>query len=118
LGNYKHLLDLIIESILEKKGKEVTNLNLSGLDYAACDNFIVCHGDSVTQVRALANSVEDKLEATLKLRVSHKEGFENAQWVLLDYGNAVVHIFLKEARDYYKLEDLWGDAIATLVRDE
>ncbi len=111
------LIDFIIESLLEKKGREVLNIDLTKLDYAACDNFIICHGDSVTQVRALADSVEEKVDKELKLRVNHREGMENAQWILLDYGNAVVHIFLKEARDYYRLEDLWGDADISMIRD-
>jgi ribosome-associated protein len=111
------LLDLIFESILEKKGREIINIDLSGLTYAACDNFIICHGDSVTQVRTIAGSIEEKLEK-LKIRVSHKEGMENALWVLLDYGNVVVHVFLKETRDYYKLEDLWGDGKITMIREE
>jgi len=111
------LIDLIIESLLEKKGREVLNLDLARLDYAACDNFIICHGDSVTQVRALADAVEEKVDEELKLRVNHREGIENARWILLDYGNAVVHIFLKEARDYYRLEDLWGDAEITMIQD-
>jgi ribosome-associated protein len=72
----------------------------------------------VTQVRALADSVEEKLADKLKIRVSHREGVENARWILLDYGNTVVHIFLKEARDYYKLEDLWGDAEITMIHEE
>ncbi len=118
MGNNDHLLAFIIEGLLEKKGKEVINIDFGGLDYAACDNFIICHGDSVTQVRALADSVEEKLEDKLKLRVTHREGIENARWILLDYGNAVVHIFLKEARDYYKLEDLWGDAEITVVHED
>lgn len=112
------LLELIIESLLEKKGKEVLNIDLGRLDYAACDNFIICHGDSVTQVRALADSVEEKVESGLNVRVNHREGIENARWILLDYGDAVVHIFLKEARDYYRLEDLWGDAEITMIQDK
>ena len=66
----------------------------------------------------MADSVEEKLEEKLNLRVTHREGIENARWILLDYGNAVVHIFLKEARDYYKLEDLWGDAEITVVHED
>ena len=118
MGNSSSLLKLIFEGILERKGKEVVNIDLGRLEYAACDNFIICHGDSVTHVRALADSVEEKLEEKLKLKVAHREGVENAQWILLDYGTAVVHIFLKEARDYYKLEDLWGDAEITMIQDE
>lgn len=118
MGNNEELLKLIIEGLLERKAKEVVNIDLGRLDYAACDNFIICHGDSVTQVRALADSVEEKLEENLRLRVNHREGTENARWILLDYGIAVVHVFLKEARDYYKLEDLWGDAEITMIHEE
>lgn len=118
MGNISELLKLIFEGILEKKGKEVVNIDLGRLEYASCDNFIICHGDSVTHVRALADSVEEKLEDKINLKVTHREGVENAQWILLDYGTAVVHIFLKESRDYYKLEDLWGDAEITMIQDE
>lgn len=111
------LTELIIDSILDKKGQEIVNIDLTELDYTACDNFIICHGDSVTQVRAMADAVEEKVEVALNLRVNHREGVENARWILLDYGNTVVHIFLKEARDYYRLEDLWGDARITMVHD-
>ena len=118
MGNYDQLLANIIEGLLEKKGKEVVNLDLRKLDYAACDHFIICHGDSETQVRALAESVEDKVEEKLRMKVRQREGLENAQWILLDYGSMVVHIFQKEAREYYRLEDLWGDADITMIRDE
>ncbi|MFO7371321.1 MAG: ribosome silencing factor [Bacteroidales bacterium] len=118
MGNDDQLLAFIIEGLLEKKGKEVVNVDLRKLDYAACDYFIICHGDSATQVRALADSVEDKVEEKLKIKVSHKEGLENALWILLDYGNMVVHVFQKEAREYYRLGDLWGDADMTMIRDE
>ena len=82
-----------------------------------CDNFIVCHGDSTTQVSAIAESVEDKVKELTGIRITHREGIENAQWILLDYGSVVVHVFVKEARDYYKLEDLWGDADITIIKD-
>jgi ribosome-associated protein len=118
LGNYEQLLKYIIEGIQEKKGKEIVNIDLRKLDYAACDNFIICHGESGTQVKALAGSVEDKVEEKLTLRVKHREGQENASWILLDYGDIVIHIFLKETRDYYKLEDLWGDADIIMVNED
>ncbi|MBN1142867.1 MAG: ribosome silencing factor [Bacteroidales bacterium] len=118
MGNYDQLLASINEGLLEKKGKEVVNVDLRKLDYAACDCFIICHGDSATQVRSLADSVVDNVEEKLKIKVSHREGLENAQWILLDYGSMVVHIFQKEAREYYRLEELWGDADMTMIRDE
>jgi len=118
LGNYELLLQLIIEGLQEKKAKEIVNIDLRKLEYTACDNFIICHGDSGTQVKALAGSVEDKIEEHLNLSVRHREGVENASWILLDYGEIVIHIFVKESRDYYKLEDLWGDANITVITDE
>jgi ribosome-associated protein len=118
LGNYEQLLKYVIEGIQEKKGKEVINIDLRKLDYAACENFIICHGDSGSQVKALTESIEMKVEENLEIRLGHREGLENAKWVLLDYGNTVVHIFLKEAREYYKLEELWGDADITMIKED
>lgn len=110
MGNYDLLLSTIVEGIREKKGKEIVNIDLRKLGYIACDNFIICHGDSGTQVKALAESVEEKVEKALSIKIRHKEGLDNAIWVLLDYGEVVVHIFMKDNRSYYCLEDLWGDA--------
>lgn len=118
MGNYQQLLNNIIEGIREKKGKEIVNIDLRKLGYAACDNFIICHGDSGPQLKALAESVEDKVEENLAIQVRHREGLGNARWILLDYGEVVVHIFLKEAREYYKLEDLWGDADISIYNEE
>ena len=117
MGNYEFLLQYIVEGLQEKKGKEIVNIDLRKLAYAACDNFVICHGDSGTQVKALAGSVEDKVDEKISVRVRHREGLENASWILLDYGDIVVHIFVKEARDYYKLEDLWGDADITMFNE-
>ncbi len=118
MENYEGLLKVIIDALQEKKGKEIVSLDLTKLDYAACESFIICHGESAPQVRALADAVEEKAEELFSVKVRHREGLENARWILLDYGISVVHIFLKEARDYYRLEDLWGDADITLFKDE
>ncbi|MBN1413498.1 MAG: ribosome silencing factor [Bacteroidales bacterium] len=118
MGNNNELVNCITEAILDKKGKEIVNINLMKLGYAMCDNFIICHGDSTTQVSAIAESVEDKVKEQTGIRITHREGIENAQWVLLDYGSIIVHIFVKGAREYYKLEDLWGDADITVIKDE
>jgi ribosome-associated protein len=118
LGNYEPLLQNIIQGLQEKKAKEIINIDLKKLDYAPCDCFVICHGDSGTQTRALAESVEDKVVKGLQKRPGHREGLEHAQWILLDYVNIVVHIFQRETREYYKLEDLWGDADISLVRED
>ena len=106
----KQLVQTIIDSLHEKKGIDVTSIKLAKLPDPICEYFIICHGDSKPQVQALAESVIEKVKGKLGITVWHKEGFENAQWLLLDYANVVVHIFQNEWRTFYKLEDLWADA--------
>ena len=118
MASTRLLLDTIIQGIFEKKGKEVINIDLTKLNYSICDNFVICHGDSRIQVNAIADSVEDKVRNELKIKAGHVEGKENAQWVLIDFYNIVVHIFQEEFRDYYKLEELWGDADIIKVEDK
>lgn len=107
------LLDVIVESIKEKKGKEIVTIDLRKTGSSICDYFVICHGDSKTQAGAIAESVAIKTKEDLGIRVSHVEGEDNAQWVLLDYMNIVVHIFQPEYRSFYRLEDLWADGILT-----
>ncbi|MBN2214424.1 MAG: ribosome silencing factor [Bacteroidales bacterium] len=114
----KELLETITDSILDKKGKEITIIDLSSINYAFCDYFVVCHGDSITQTSAIAESVGNKIKEKLGIHSGHIEGLQNARWILMDYGSVVVHIFLKEYRDYYKLEDLWGDAQISIVEGD
>ncbi len=118
MGSSNELLNCITEAILEKKGKEIVNIDLMRVGFAMCDNFIICHGDSTTQVGTIAEWVEEKVKTSLGVRVIHREGVENAQWILLDYGSVVVHVFMKAARDYYKLEDLWGDADIIMINEK
>ena len=99
----------IIEGIQDKKGKDIVCINLESLQNSVCKYFIICHGDSNTQVNAIAQGIEKAMEENLNEKVRRKQGFENAQWVLLDYVDIVVHIFQKEFRDYYDLESLWAD---------
>jgi ribosome-associated protein len=108
--NTEKLVKTIIEGILEKQGKDVVKINLSKIDNMICKYFIICHADSTVQVNAIANAVEEFTKQNLKERVWKKEGFENAQWILLDYSSIVVHIFQTEYRGFYNLEGLWGDA--------
>jgi ribosome-associated protein len=108
----------IIEGIEEKKGKEIVTINISKLQNTVCQYFIVCHGDSTTQVNAIAQSVEFTMEERANEKVWKKQGFENCQWVVLDYVDVVVHIFLKEAREYYNLEGLWADGKLTTINNE
>ncbi|HKL08503.1 MAG TPA: ribosome silencing factor [Bacteroidales bacterium] len=113
----EELVNAIVEGIYKKKGKDPVSLDLTNIENTFCSNFIVCHGDSNTQVEALADSVEENVRETLGLKAWHKEGLENATWVLLDYADVIVHIFQHEYRNFYKLEDLWADAKLTRYED-
>ena len=111
------MIDSIIRGILEKKGHEVVCIDLSQVENAICDCFVICHGDSNTQVNAIAESVEKKTVEQLNLRPSSVEGTVNAEWVLLDYGQIVVHVFQKPFRVRYQLEELWGDGNVTHIEE-
>ena len=111
------LLKSIAKGIFEKKGKDVLKIDLRKLDNRISDYFIVCHGSSVSQVDAICDSVEDTVVRDTGERPSHVEGLENCFWVLLDYGNVVVHIFLEEYRHFYNLESLWADASMEEISD-
>ena len=97
------LLASIIEGIHRRKGKDVVSLDLSKIENSVCKHFVICHGDSNTQVDAIADSVIDTVIETTGEKVWHKEGKSNATWVLLDYADIVVHIFQKSYRDFYVL---------------
>ena len=104
-----NLVDAIVEGIRRKKGIEIINIDLSAEGEAECDNFIICHGSSNTHVDAIARSVEESVEELAKESVWRQDGFQNAQWILLDYVNVMVHIFQEPFRRFYDLESLWGD---------
>jgi len=106
-----NLVDAVVEGIRRKKGLEIVNIDLSGEGEAECDNFIICHGSSNTHVDAIARSVEESVEELAFEKVWHQDGFQNAQWILLDYVNVMVHVFQEPFRRFYDLESLWGDGI-------
>ncbi len=105
----EELLGNIIEGIRKVKGKEIVNIDLSGLEHRICQYFVICHGDSNTHVNAIADSVNNEIKDKLGWHSLHKEGQDNSFWILLDYGSVVVHVFQKEYRDFYRLEELWAD---------
>ena len=107
---FKKLIRLIIDGIEDVKGNEISLLDLRKLENRISDYFIICDGNSNTQVNAIINSVTKKVSKELKDKPWGVEGTENAEWVLLDYVDVVVHVFQKEKREFYDLEGLWGDA--------
>jgi len=117
-ANTLTLEERIIESIREKKGRNIVNINLTKLNNSICEYFIISHGESDTQVRAIARNIEDKVKKHLKQNIYHAEGYQNAQWILLDFNTVVAHIFQEKTRNYYKLEELWADGETTIYPEE
>ncbi|MEY8868766.1 MULTISPECIES: ribosome silencing factor [Flavobacteriaceae] len=114
-SNVDQLITTILAGIEDVKGKEITILDLREIENTVCDYFIVCEGTSNTQVNAIVNSIQKKVSKELKDSPWHVEGVENAEWVLIDYVNIVVHVFQKHIRQYYDIESLWGDAKTTVI---
>jgi ribosome-associated protein len=104
------LADIIVKGMQEKFGLDIVKLNLSGIPNSITDYFVICHGSSRSQVDAIADSVQAEVKKAVGANPSHKEGFENCEWILLDYFDVVVHVFQAEKRDFYQLEKLWADA--------
>lgn len=110
------LIDAIVEGLLEKKAKDIKLLDVRSLT-TLTDYFVVCHGTSETQIRALANSAIENVKEELGENVWKKEGMDARRWIILDYVNVVVHIFSEEKRQYYGIERMWNDAEITEIED-
>ena len=112
------LLTNILKGIEEVKGNDIDILDLREIDNSACDYFIICNGNSNTQVNAIVNSIQKTVSKAIKDKPWHVEGSDNAEWVLMDYVNIVVHVFQKQIREYYNIESLWGDAKITTIANK
>lgn len=110
------LLACIIKGIEDVKGADIDILDLRDIENTVCDYFIVCNGNSNTQVVAISNSIQKVVSKELHEKPWHVEGLENAEWVLMDYVNVVIHIFQKHVREFYAIESLWGDAKTTIIQ--
>lgn len=116
--NNDDLLANIIKGIEEVKGDNIKILDLRTIDNTVCDYFVICDGTSNTQVNAIVGSIQKIVSKELKDKPWHVEGAENGEWVLMDYVNIVVHVFQKHIREYYKIENLWGDAKITTIESK
>ena len=110
INESSQISEVAVHGIQEKKGNDIIRLDLRNIHSSVADYFVICHADSATQVRAIANSVEEEIYKALRLEPLRKEGLENCEWILLDYFDVVIHIFRTDKREYYGVEDLWGDA--------
>ncbi len=111
-------IEAILEGIQKIKGKDITIIDLNTIHHTECGYFIICHGNSTTQADAIAHSVEETVEEFTGTKAWHSDGYRNAIWVLLDYGDIMVHVFQKDAREFYNLEGLWADAKMTKIEAE
>ena len=109
------LIALIIQGVDEVKGQNVNLLDLREIESTVCDYFIVCNGTSNTHVNAIVGSIQKTVSKAIQDKPWHVEGEDNAEWVLMDYVNVVVHVFQKQVREFYDIEGLWGDAKFTTI---
>lgn len=110
------LIATILKGIEEVKGNDIDILDLREIENTVCDYFIICNGTSNTQVNAIVGSIQKIVSKEIKDKPWHVEGSENAEWVLMDYVNVVVHVFQKHIREFYDIEGLWGDAKITSIQ--
>ena len=113
----KQIVEQIIEGIQEKKGKKIVIADLTEIEDTICDYFVICQGNSPSQLLAIVDSIRDQVRETLGIKPYGIDGMKNAQWVALDYGEIIVHVFLPEEREYYNIENLWADSKLTEIED-
>ena len=116
--NTDALIATIIKGIEEVKGNDIDILDLREIENTVCDYFIICNGNSNTQVNAIVGSVQKIVSKELKDKPWHVEGSDNSEWILMDYVNVVVHVFQKHIREFYDIEGLWGDAKTTSITND
>ncbi len=111
-------VEAVLEGIQRIKGKDITLIDLNSIQHTECGYFIVCHGTSTTQVDSIAHSVEDTVKEITGEHAWHRDGYKNSLWILLDYGDVMVHVFKEESRKFYNLEGLWADAKITKIEED
>jgi len=109
-GNTEHILQQAVTAMQEKKAKNIVSLNLTDIQDAVTDYFLICHATSKTQINAIYDNVVEMVTKNCGEHPYHREGYENSEWILIDYVDVVVHIFLEETRSFYNIEALWADA--------
>ncbi len=111
------LREMIVDAIQDKKGRAISLVNLSHIESAPTEEFIICEGRSPQQVAAIADNVREKLLETARVKPYNYDGYRNSSWIIIDYGTTMVHVFVPDARQLYNLEELWSDAEITDIPD-
>ena len=107
----------IIDAIQDRKGKSISVLDMAAIESAPAHTFIICQGNTPVQVAAIADNIRDHLLEQLRVKPFYYDGYRAAEWIVIDYGDIMVHIFTRDARQHYNLEDLWSDAVITEIPD-
>lgn len=107
----------IIDAIQDRKGKKITDIDFRGLESSPARSFIVCQGNSTSQVSAIADNIREEVRRKLDIKPFNYDGYRNSQWIVIDYGDVMVHVFLPDIREYYNIEDLWSDASLAEIPD-
>ena len=115
MNENEKLIKSIIEAIQEKKGRDIVHVDLTTIETAAAQGFVIATGNTPMQVTAVADSVREYVEKNAGQRPFNYDGYENAQWIIIDYGNIFVHIFVPDFRERYNLENLWADATINTI---
>lgn len=113
----KNPIDIIVEGLQEKKGKNIVVVDMTNLNQRACDYFVICQGDSSTHVSAVADAARRYIKTNMHTNPYAIDGTENNQWIVMDYGNIFVHVFQPMYREFYDIEHLWEDAKLTVIKD-
>ncbi|MEG0796065.1 MAG: ribosome silencing factor [Odoribacter sp.] len=113
--NTEKIVDKVIEALEDRKAHRIVKIDLRKIENCFCNFFVICNGTSGTHITGLTDMVEEKVRKDLKETPYHCEGLNTSQWVVMDYGDVIVHIFDEELRDYYKLEEFWGDGIVEVM---
>lgn len=113
----KDLEKSIIDAIQDKKGRKIIELDFRKLETSPAQAFIICEGKSTSQVSAIADNIREEVKKKLDLKPYNYDGYRNSQWIIIDYGSVMVHVFLPEIREFYNIEDLWSDSDATEIPD-
>lgn len=108
--NNEQIVSNIVEGIQERKGKEIVVVNMTKLKESPCNYFVICEGDSNVHVNSVALSVKDYVNDKIHVKPYAADGFDNAEWIALDYGQIIVHVFQRRFREFYDIEHLWADA--------
>lgn len=117
MQNNIDISNLLVEAIQDKKGSKITMVNLEKIESAPAMKFVICQGRSTSQVSAIADGIREDIQKATGLKPYNYDGYRNSQWIVIDYGNVFVHVFLPEYREFYNLEDLWSDADITQIPD-